>query len=105
MSNIRCSKCAADPQISITFARVASMSGSIMGDEHTETLYYCQSCRCYTIEYYVDSFIGTESAWTEGPITKERGDQLAAVMGRCSRPWDKKCRCPAHREYFRDGLD
>jgi hypothetical protein len=53
----------------------------------------------------VDHFCGEETARAEGPIAKERGDHLAAIIARCDRPWDKKCRCPAHREYFGDGLD
>jgi hypothetical protein len=100
-----CSKCGADSERSTAFARSASISGSIMGDEHTECLYYCQDCRCYTIYYYVDHFCGEETERSEGPISKEKGDALAAVIARCEKPWDKKCRCPAHREYFGDSLD
>lgn len=47
----------------------------------------------------------TCGADSEGSIAKERGDHLAAIIARCDRHWDKKCRCPAHREYFGDGLD
>lgn len=102
---VRCSRCGTDSEGSKVFARVASMSGSIMGDEHTESLYFCQACQCYTILYCVDHFCGEESIRAEGPVSKERGDLLAAVIARCDRPWDKKCRCPAHREYFGDSLD
>jgi hypothetical protein len=102
---VTCSNCGADPESVKSFARVASISGSIMGDEHIETLYYCQACLCYTIEYYIDRFCNEESVRTEGPVSKERGDQLAAIIARCGQPWDKKCRCPAHREYYGGGLD
>ena len=102
---VTCSKCGADPERVKSFARIASISGSILGDEHIETLYYCQSCSCYTIEFFFDDFDGPGSAKVEGPITKERGDQLAALIARCGQPWDKKCRCPAHREYFGESLD
>jgi len=102
---VTCSKCGADPERVKTFDRTASMSGSIMGDEHIESLYYCQACGVYTIEYYVDHFGGDETARTEGPIAKERGDELVKIISRCDRPWDKKCRCPAHVEYFDGGLD
>jgi len=102
---VTCSKCGADPERAKSFARIASISGSILGDEHIETLYYCQSCSCYTIEFFFDDFDGPGSAKVEGPITKERGDQLAALIARCGQPWDKKCRCPAHREYFGESLD
>jgi hypothetical protein len=76
-----------------------------MGDEHIESLYYCQACGVYTIEYYVDHFCNDETVKTEGPISKERGAELAAIIARCRTPYDKKCRCPAHREYFDGGLD
>jgi hypothetical protein len=101
----KCSQCGTDSEGSESFARVASMSGSIMGDEHTESLFFCRDCQCYTILYCVDHFCGEETVRAEGPIAKEKGDRLAAIMAKCDLPWDKKCRCPAHREYFGDGLD
>ncbi len=101
----KCCKCGVDSEGSTAFTRVASMSGSIMGDEHTESLFYCQACRCYTIYYYVDHFCGEETERFEGPVSKKRGDELTAIISGCETPWDKKCRCPAHREYFGDSLD
>jgi hypothetical protein len=101
---ILCSQCSA-PEGPEGLARVCSISGSIMGDEHIETLYFCATCQCYTVEYYVDHFCGEETVSTEGPVSKERGDQMAAVIARCETPWDKACRCDAHREHFAGSLD
>jgi hypothetical protein len=44
-----CRTCGADSEGSESFARVASMSGSILGDEHTESLFFCRDSQCYTI--------------------------------------------------------
>jgi predicted RNA-binding Zn-ribbon protein involved in translation (DUF1610 family) len=99
-----CSRCAAAESPG-GFARVCSIAGSIMGDEHVDTLYSCPACGCYTIERYVDRFGGTETAALDGPVTRERGDALVALIKRCETPYDKNCRCPAHLEYFGGGLD
>jgi len=85
--------------------RMVSISGSIMGDEHTDTFYYCPDCQVYTIKSYWDNFTGTESETVRGPLTKTDGDQRISVIRECDRPWDKKCRCKAHRAYFNDTLD
>lgn len=85
--------------------RVASMSGSIMGDEHTDSYFLCPICKVYTIVKSWDNFTGEETITTEGPLPKESGDERVATILKCPEPWDKKCRCPAHREYFRGTLD
>jgi len=36
----------------------ASISGSIMGDEYTESWYYCPDCEVYTLEACRDRFCG-----------------------------------------------
>jgi hypothetical protein len=101
---ILCSQCGA-PGGPEGLGRVCSIAGSILGDEHVDTLYRCPACGCYTLERYVDRFGGVETAAAGGPLTKERGDALAALIARCQIPYDKTCRCEAHREYFGDGLD
>jgi len=68
--------------------RIVSMSGSIMGEA------------CW------DNFTGgDETIEARGPLDKAKGDERIAIIMRCDRPWDKKCRCEAHREYFNDTLD
>jgi hypothetical protein len=81
------------------------MSGSIMGDECTDVWYWCPLCQVYTVASWRDNFTGVESMQLSGPVGKEQGDQAVALIGRCPEPWDKKCRCEAHRLYFRDSLD
>ena len=83
----------------------ASISGSIMGDEHTDTYYLCPACQVYTVVNYWDNFTGTESSELSGPVARDQGDQLVALIRQCAEPWDKKCRCEAHKAYFNDTLD
>lgn len=84
---------------------VASISGSILGDECTESFFYCDRCGVYTKEVFWDCFSGEESASMCGPIPKPDGDGKVALIKRCSEPWNKKCRCEAHLAYFDGSLD
>jgi DNA-directed RNA polymerase subunit RPC12/RpoP len=85
--------------------RIASISGSFMGDEHIETYYLCSECGRYTVESYRDSFTLGESEHPMGALSKEEGDERVALIRQCPRPWSKRCRCDAHRQYFDDRLD
>jgi len=85
--------------------RLASISGSIMGDEHTDVYYLCPVCRVYTVASWWDNFTGVESVNLSGPIKQQAGDDRVALIRTCGRPWDKKCRCETHRRYFNDTLD
>ena len=38
-------------------------------------------------------------------VPKAEGDAKLALIKRCDQPWNKKCRCDAHREYFGGWLD
>jgi hypothetical protein len=76
-----------------------------MGDESTESYYLCGGCGTYTVRICHDRFCGEETISVRGPLSRAEGDTQVALIGRCSRPWDKKCRCDAHREYFRGWLD
>lgn len=84
---------------------VASISGGIMGDEYTDSYYFCPECCVYTVEAYYDRFLGDGEASLKGPLSKEEGDRCVRLIAQCSEPWDKSCRCAAHREYFNDSLD
>jgi hypothetical protein len=84
---------------------VASISGSIMGDECIESYYFCEECQVYTVEVYFDYFSGEEVSNVYGPIDKNTGDEKIALINRCPEPWNKKCRCSAHLEYFQGTLD
>jgi hypothetical protein len=81
------------------------MSGGIMGDEYIESYFLCRECGVYTLEIYHDRFLGEEDVTVRGPMPKAEGDAQVALIGKCSEPWNKKCRCRAHRSYFGASLD
>ena len=85
--------------------RVASMSGSIIGDECTDSYFLCPVCGVYTVAQWWDNFTGEEAMTLAGPLSRQVGDERIALIAQCARPWDKKCRCDAHRAYFNDQLD
>src|SRR5512135_3307234 len=84
---------------------VASISGSIMGDEHTDSYLLCSVCGVYTVAQCRDNFTGEENRSLCGPLSKQEGDERVQLIQRCCEPWDKKCRCDAHRAYFHNTLD
>ena len=85
--------------------RIASISGSIMGDEHTDAFFLCPACDEYTVLTWRDDFTGIESECASGPVARREGDERVALIGKCSEPWRKTCRCEAHRAYFGGALD
>jgi hypothetical protein len=99
---MRCRRCA---RPFASGERIASISGSIMGDEHTDSYFLCPDCGAYTVVSWWDDFTGLETVQSSGPLAKREGDEQVALIGRCSAPWNKKCRCEAHRTYFRGTLD
>jgi hypothetical protein len=102
---VQCVKCGREFAWKGTDELVASISGSIMGDEYIESYFFCGACGVYTVEVYQDQFSGEESASVQGPISKEDGDAKVALIRQCTTPWDKKCRCSAHVAYFDGSLD
>jgi hypothetical protein len=102
MSPLRCLGCGAplDPR-----ASAASISGSILGDEVTDSFHACAACGAYTVEVYRDRFAGEGESALRGPLSREEGEERVRVVRGCAEPWDKRCRCPAHRAYFGDALD
>lgn len=96
----KCSRCG-----DLLGEAVASISGSVMGDEYTETYYVCTFCEAYTVVISRDRFSGQESISVRGPVAKPVGDSKVKLMRRCPQPWEKKCRCAAHQEYFGGWLD
>jgi hypothetical protein len=84
---------------------LASISGSIAGDECIESYYYCEGCGVYTKEIFFDRFLGGESIYIQGPIQKPDGDARVALINNCPEPWNKRCRCAAHLAYFEGSLD
>ena len=53
---------------------MASISGSIMGDEYTESYFLCNHCGVYTLEIYHDRFSGEDDVSVRGPVPKSEGD-------------------------------
>jgi hypothetical protein len=76
-----------------------------MGDEHTDSYFFCPACRVYTVASWWDDFTGVETMTLSGPVLEQEGNERIELIRRCSQPWDKKCRCDAHRDYFNDALD
>jgi hypothetical protein len=102
---MRCSQCGREFDGKDVTQRVASISGSIMGDEQTESYFFCSLCGVYTVEVYYDRFLGEEEVSARGPISKKEGDAKVTLIRECLEPWDKKCRCLAHQTYFEGWLD
>jgi hypothetical protein len=84
---------------------IASMSGSIMGDEHTDSYFLCPVCGIYTVASWWDNFTGEETLNVSGPLSPQEAKSRIELIQQCPQPWDKKCRCEAHRAYFRGTLD
>lgn len=102
---ITCLQCGNDLTGGEARQSAASISGSIMGDECTDSYFLCGRCGFYTIEVVREPFAGEEIISFRGPVSRSEGDEAVALIGRCSEPWDKKCRCEAHRSYFGEWLD
>jgi hypothetical protein len=84
---------------------VAAITGSICGDASCDVYYRCDGCGAYTVLTVHEPFLGEDQECLEGPLDPAVGDERVAVIKRCETPWDKSCRCEAHREYFGDTLD
>ena len=84
---------------------IAFISGSIMGDEVTHSYFLCPLCGVYTVAKWWDNFTGLETMSLSGPLPKQEGDERVALIRKCPRSWNKKCRCAAHCDYFNNALD
>ena len=102
---IPCSQCGEDLDPTRKYECAASISGSIMGDEYIESYYFCKRCEVYTVEIYHDRFLGEDNILMRGPVSKAEGDAQVELIRHCSEPWNKKCRCEAHRSYFQECLE
>lgn len=97
---LQCTQCNQDLQ-----KPIICISGSQFGDENTDCYYFCSKCGVYTLEHELDVFGGETSSTFEGPVNIEDGEKAIALIQKCTEPWNKKCRCPVHMEYFRGNLD
>lgn len=102
---ITCLQCKQPLDQERTGAYVASISGGIMGDEYIESYYLCTYCGVYTVEVVHDRFLGADDVSLRGPVSKAAGGAKIELIRQCPEPWNKKCRCDAHRAYFGRWLD
>ena len=102
---VQCKQCGRELAGQGAKSSVASISGSIVGDEDIESYFFCQACGVYTVEVYHDRFLGEDEISLRGPIPKAAGDSQVELIRQCSEPWNKKCRCQAHKSYFGEWLD
>lgn len=102
---VQCIKCGKNLEDEDGGGQVASISGSIMGDEYTDSYFFCKDCNVYTVEVYRDRFLDAGEVSTRGPVSREEGDEKVRLIRGCPDPWDKKCRCESHVNYFQGWLD
>ena len=84
---IRCSQCRRDFDQKAGGRCVASISGSILGDEYIESYYFCNQCEVYTVEIYHDRFLGEDEVSVRGPVPKSEGNAEVELIRECSEPW------------------
>ncbi len=84
---------------------VGCITARIMGDECTDSYYWCGSCAIYTLLLERDVFAGPEAEPHCEPISREEGDRRLALIRGCTDPGDGRCRCAAHQAYFDGFLD
>ena len=87
---IKCSKCGNALGEGEQGGPVAVISAGIMGDEDTESWYFCPDCQVYTVGKYHDRFSGEDDFRVKGPIDKATGDAKVAIIRRCPEPWSKR---------------
>jgi hypothetical protein len=81
---------------------VATICIDAMGDEEDRTWFLCETCDAYSVWVCNEAFFTDEvKMWAEGPITREKGDQIVGMIRQCPAPRLKSCRCPAHRKLSR----
>ena len=92
-----CSSCKRD--LGDFSSRAAVISVERLGDEYTESYFYCDRCECWTVELYIDRFLGEETSRVDGPIPKDKGDKLVELIRQCPDPTDKHCKCKIHQTW------
>ena len=102
---IHCSQCGSPLVGQGKGTLAASISGSIMGDEYTESLFFCHTCQAYKIEIRRERFCGEDSVASSGPLSKAEGGAKIELIKRCPEPWNRGYRCDAHREYYGSFLE
>jgi len=78
----------------------AGISISVMGDEYIYSYWRCDACGFYTVESYLDRFMGDSEVTFLPPIPQAVGEHCVALARQCPTPYDKTCECPAHRALY-----
>jgi hypothetical protein len=65
---------------------MASMSGSILGDEFIESYFLCKKWWVYTVEIYQDRFSGEEKVSVQGPCPKPKVMPKSNLSGNAPSP-------------------
>ena len=97
---VQCAQCGRQFDRQDKDCPAAAIAVEVMGDEYIQSFFFCRACGVYTQETYHDRFLGEDSVGVSGPIPKDRGDELVALIRTCPDPMDKHCQCPAHREFL-----
>ena len=105
MSTTACLGCGATLDVDGKPGPAASLTGGLCGDAFTESWFRCGACDRYTVEVHRDAFLGEATVSWRGPVARAEGDRTVELIRGCPEPWDKACRCPAHRTYFEGALD
>jgi len=95
MMEARCARCGSS--LGGIAARPAKICLLALGDEYTESYFYCPACGEYTVRVDHDRFMGDEETHFRGPLSREEGDRLLAMIAACPDPTDKFCACETHR--------
>ena len=80
--------------------KIASISILVMGDEYIYSYFSCDGCGMYTAERYHDRFIGDSSIGVVGPIPKDEGEHIIALIAACESPNNKHCSCDSHKALY-----
>ena len=78
---------------------VAGISTCPRGDEEIYSWFLCPLCDLWTVERYLDVFMGDDFVTTEGPYVRGVGDAAVAKIRKCQTPHDKMCDCDVHRTW------
>ena len=79
--------------------RAAGIATCPRGDEVIETWFLCPACERWTVDVYLDRFMGEGHVHTRGPLPRAQGDEAVARIRRCPAPGDKWCDCEVHRAW------
>ncbi|MEN8151271.1 MAG: hypothetical protein ABFS86_15755 [Planctomycetota bacterium] len=93
--SMKCRKCGAD--LGDLREAAASICLRPREDEETRTYFFCEACGVWSV------WLCIEDQWTDedkliavGPVSREEGDRIVALIGECPDPGLSWCRCPVH---------